>query len=263
MHIHAIKTKKVIPLRSSEVPLRTSYVRSGTSYILNFLDRYVKKIPDGSVLAITSKIISICEGRIVPVKGTDKQKLIERESEYFLKPTKSSYGIALSIKNGILTPMAGIDESNANGFYILWPRDAQKTANEVREHFTKKFRLKKFGVIITDSKTTPLRWGTTGFALAHSGFSALTDYIGTPDIFGRKLKVTKANIMDGLAGAAVLMMGEGKEQTPLALISDIPFVAFQKRNPTSLEIRNLKLEISKDLYAPLLKNAPWKKGSGK
>jgi putative folate metabolism gamma-glutamate ligase len=238
--------------------IKTHKIVSGSLFTI--LDRYIKKPAEGSVLAITSKIVSICEGRIEPVKGTDKQKLIEQESEYFIKPSKNSYGIALSIKNGVLAPMAGIDESNANGFYILWPKDAQKTANEVREHFVKKFKLKKFGVIITDSRTTPLRWGTTGFALAHSGFQALNNYIGKSDIFGRKLRVSKANIMDGLAGTAVLMMGEGKEQTPLALISDLPFVAFQPRNPTKLEIRNLKLKIGVDLYAPLLKNAGWKKG---
>lgn len=244
MHVRSIKTHKIV---------------SGD--LLAVLDRYIKKPAEGSVIAITSKIVSICEGSVVPVKGTDKQKLIEQESEYFITPAKSSYGISLSIKNNVLTPMAGVDESNANGFYILWPRDAQKTANEVREHFTKKFRLKKFGVVITDSRTTPLRYGTTGFALAHSGFNALHDYIGRPDIFGRKLKVTKSNIVDGLAGAAVLMMGEGKEQTPLALITELPFVQFQKRNPTTLEIRNLKIGIKKDLYAPLLNNAPWKKGT--
>jgi len=58
-------------------------------------------------------------------------------------------------------------------------------------------------------------------------------------------------------------MGEGSERTPLALISDLPFVQFQKRNPTPAELRGLKISMKKDLYAPLLKSAPWKKGKNK
>lgn len=37
--------------------------------------------------------------------------------------------------------------------------------------------------------------------------------------------MTKANIRDGMA-AAVLVMGEADEQTPLAVIEHVPFVAF-------------------------------------
>ena len=47
--------------------------------------------------------------------------------------------------------------------------------------------LKKVGVIITDSKTTPLRWGTSGVAISYSGFSPLKNYIGSPDIFGKEM----------------------------------------------------------------------------
>lgn len=67
------------------------------------------------------------------------------------------------------------------------------------------------GMIITDSKTTLLRCGVTGAVVAHSGFAALNDYRGKSDIFGRKFKMTQVNIVDGLAVAAVLQIGEGKE----------------------------------------------------
>jgi len=148
-------------------------------------------------------------------------------------------------------PSAGIDESNSNGFYILHPKDLQETANKIRIYLCKRFKLKNVGVLITDSKTTPLRWGTTGVALAHSGFLALNDYIDTPDIFGRKLKVTKVNISDGLAAAAVLVIGEGREQTPLAIISETASVKFQVSNsaPTGKVSSNsagvVSFEISK------------------
>ena len=122
-----------------------------------------------------------------------------------------------------------------------------------------KFKLKNLGVLITDSTTAPLRWGVKGIAIAHSGFSALNDYVGKPDLLGRKLKVTKVNVVDALAAAAVLTMGEGNEQMPLALIEDIPFVQFQDRNPTKKELEELRISLDDDLYSPLLKTVKWKK----
>ena len=186
--------------------------------------------------------------------------MIKKEAEYFISPEKHKYNITLTIKRGFLVPTAGIDESNGNGYYILWPKDPQKTANEIQKYLKEKFKLKKVGIIITDSRTMPLRWGTIGFALAHSGFRALNNYIGKPDIFGKLLRVTKANVIDGLASAVVVAIGEGNEQTPMAVIEEIPFVKFQNRNPTRQELKELSIPIEDDLYAPLLKSAKWIKG---
>lgn len=222
--------------------------------------KYLPKFKERSILAVTSKIVSICEGSVVKIGTVEKRKLIEREADYFIPPEESKYHITLTIKNNLLIPTAGIDESNGNGYYILWPRNPQRSADAIWRYLKKRFRLKKVGVIITDSKTTPLRWGTTGAAIAYSGFAPLKNYIGTPDLFGKKLRVTKANILDGLASAAVAAMGEGREQTPLAVIEDVPFAAFQQRNPTQKELKGLKIDIGEDLYAPLLLRAPWRKG---
>jgi len=48
------------------------------------------------------------------------------------------------------------------------------------------------------------------------------------------------NVADALAAAAVLLMGEGKEQTPLAVLTDLPFVTFQDHNPSPAELAALK-----------------------
>jgi F420-0:gamma-glutamyl ligase len=119
------------------------------------------------------------------------------------------------------------------------------------------------GVIITDSKTTPMRWGVTSIALAYSGFKSLKDYIGKEDLFGRKFQFEKLSIIDSLATSARVTMGEGSEQTPMAIISDIPFVKFQDRNPTKKELKELEITVDIDIYGPFLKNAQWKKGCGK
>jgi len=240
--------------------LKTHKVTVRDRNLIKILDRFVTAVKNRSILVITSKIVSICEGRIIKTSKIDKKKLVEKEAEFFIPPEKSKYNITLTIKRNLLIPTAGIDESNGNGYYILWPRDPQKTANEVRKYLSKKFKIKNLGVIITDSKTSPLRLGTTGIALAHSGFKALNNYIGKIDIFGKQLLVTQANIVDGLAAAAVMVMGEGKEQTPLALIEDLPFVEFQNRDPSPKEVDQLHVKMSEDLYTPLLESIDWKKG---
>ena len=246
MQIKAIKTEKITP---------------GSIGLFELLDKYISQLEDGSIVAITSKVVSICEGRVVPVSEANKDDLIKQEADMYLPKETNNYNLYLTIKNNILAVSAGIDESNANGYYVLWPKDPQDTASKVRNYLKTKFNLKKLGVIITDSKTTPLRWGVSGIAIAYSGFKPLKDLIGTPDIFGRNLKMTKVAVMDNLAVAAAQVMGEGNEQTPIAVITDVPFVDFQDRNPTTEELNELKISIEDDVYAPILKGAKWNRGN--
>jgi putative folate metabolism gamma-glutamate ligase len=245
MHVVSIKTHKIT-------------VEDNT--LITLLDQYVPALDDGSVLCITSKIVAICEGRVVKAEAVDKQQLIEQEAEYFLPPSSNKYNVTLTVKNNLLIASAGLDESNGNGYYVLWPRDSQRTANEVRAYLCQRFGLQRVGVLITDSKTTPLRWGVIGVSVAHSGFQAVNNLIGTPDIFGRELHMTRVDVADALAASAVLVMGEGREQTPLAVISDVPFVNFQDRDPTADELERLRIDMADDLYGPLLTSVKWEKG---
>ncbi|HUT21533.1 MAG TPA: coenzyme F420-0:L-glutamate ligase [Anaerolineae bacterium] len=241
-------------------PIKTHPITGQDDVLLAILDRYLTTFQDGTILAITSKIVSICQGRTIPVAEADKQDLIEQEADYWLPPEANRYGVSLTIVDHVLIPMAGVDESNAAGHYILWPRDPQHVANQVRGYLGARFALNHVGVIITDSKTTPLRWGVTGVAIAHSGFLAVNDLVGHPDLFGRPLHMTKVDVADALAAAAVLVMGEADEGTPLALIEDLPFVTFQARDPTPAELEARWIDMEADLYAPLLQAADWRRG---
>ena len=55
-------------------------------------------------------------------------------------------------------------------------------------------------------------------------------------------------------------MGQGEEQTPLATITDIPFVTFQNHTPTREEHDMLRIEKEKDIYGKLLTSVKWEKG---
>ncbi len=242
MHITTIRTEKITP-RSTSVD--------------ELLTRYCADIEENTIIVITSKVVSMCEGSVVKKSTQTKGDLAAAEADLYIPPSRSKYDVTLTIKNNQLIPSAGIDESNSDGHFVFWPKDPQKSANTAREYMVNTFGKKNTGVIISDSKTTPLRWGITGTSIAHSGFVALNDYIGKPDIFGRPLTMTKVNVVDALAAAAVLVMGESNEQTPLAIITDVPFVEFQGRNPTNQELDDLHIPLEDDVYAPILTTADW------
>lgn len=242
------------------IGIQTHNITKKDKDINTILDRYIEKLDEKSVVIITSKIISICEGNMVPMNSVDKDELIKNEADLYIPRGKSKYNVSLTITRGIMAPSAGIDESNADGHFILWPRDPQKSANEIRAFLKNKFQLKNIGILIIDSKTTPLRWGTTGFALSWSGFMPLKKYIGEPDLFGRIMKMTHQSLIDGIASSANLVMGEGNEATPIAVATDIPFITFVDRNPTKEEIQSIIINPQDDLYAPILTSAPWQKG---
>lgn len=240
--------------------IKTHKVVSGDD-IFSILDTYLPTLEENTIVAVTSKIVGICEGRLIKAHSTvQKFKLAEKEAEYYLPPEENQYGIMLSINHNLLVASAGIDASNSDGYFSLWPKDPQRSVNQIREHFVKKYKRKHIGVILTDSKLSPLRWGVTGYAIAHSGFRALNSYIGKEDLFGRVMHAEQLNVMDSLAAASVAVMGEGAEQTPLAVITDVPMVEFQEKNPTAEELDALQISIEDDVYAAMLKSVQWRKG---
>lgn len=241
-------------------PIKTCRVESAATSITELIDRYVETVAEKDILVVTSKIVSICEGRVVPRDTISKESLLKQEATYYLPAEASKYGHHFTITHDTLIATAGIDESNSNNGYILWPKDSQETANILRQYLVDRFNLRHVGIIITDSTSTPLRLGVTGIALSHSGFRALNDYVGKPDLFGRPFTVSQSNIAGGLAASAVVAMGEGAEQTPLALISDVPFVSFQDRMPTIDELQQSRVSKEDDLFAPFLEKAEWLKG---
>jgi putative folate metabolism gamma-glutamate ligase len=244
------------------IAYKTHKIQPGEN-LTDILDTYLPSLEENSVVAISSKIVGICEGRVVKItsveqKDQQKSELAKKEADYYLPKEFNQYGFMITINRGILVASAGIDESNSDGFFSLWPKDPQESANAIREYLLKKTNRKHLGVILTDSKLTPLRWGVTGVSIAHSGFAALNSYIGKPDIFGKPMHAEQANIADSLATAAVAEMGEGAEQQPLAVITNATFVKFLDRNPTEKELHALKIALDDDVYASLLKAVDWK-----
>ena len=241
MHIKAIKTH---PIQVNES-------------LFSILEDYLPPLEEGSIIVVTSKIISLCQGRVVSKETCSKEVLVRQEADAVAETSSLPYGHSLTIKNNILIPSAGIDESNSEGSFILYPENIQQVAATLWSYVREKHKLQSVGILITDSHTTPLRRGVTGIALGWCGFEPLYSYIGKRDIYGKSLRVTQTNLLDGLAAAAVLVMGEGDEQTPLSLITKAPKITFLPRFPTLEEEASIHIPIEEDLYAPLLMSIPW------
>ena len=242
MIVRGIKTRKFLPPKDDLWDLLSA----------------IKSLKENSVVAVTSKVVSIGEGRCIPISKIDKDILIQQEADKYLFREEVPGSLVIqTIKNNMLVASAGIDESNGNGFFILWPKDPQKSAKAIWQFLRKKFNVADLGIIITDSRLTPLRQGVVGYAIGFYGFNPIKSYIGKRDIFGREFKMETSNIPDSLASAAVLEMGEGAEKKPIAIISDISLEFSEKDYSVDIEEK-------KDMFSPFLSSVKWKKGgSGK
>lgn len=248
MKITAIRTPKVLP---------------GVQQLTELLDATLPPLRENTVVAVTSKIVALCENRVVPIEGTNREQLIHAEAEYYYDAqvpyTDRTYHF--TITQNTLIPASGIDASNSNGNYVLWPADPIASASTIRRHLIAKHHLRHLGVIITDSTIGLSRWGTLGITIGHSGFAATKNYIGQPDLFGRTLQLSQANVAGGLAAAAVLAMGEGAEQTPLALIENPPGTQFQDHDPAPEDQAAYYISpLNDEPFRPFFSHIPWRPG---
>lgn len=228
-------------------PIKTDIFRPGNG-LLDFVagQTPVNLVREKMILVVTSKIVSLAENRLVPKDSIDKKTLVEREADHYLG--EIGYGCHLTIKDGLLIPSAGIDESNsAGGDYILFPEDPTASARSLWEGLRARWKLRELGVLMTDSHTSPLRLGVTGVGLAYWGFSGIKDLVGQNDLFGRALLMTKINYVDSLSAAAVVMMGEADDRQPLAVIHGAE-VVFRDE----LDRAEISMGLEKDLYYPIL-----------
>ena len=221
--------------------VRTSIIKTGENLvevILESLKRQNLQLEDYDVLALASKIVACAEGRVAKlsnIKPSEEAKELAKKfslqpefAELILREADMIYGgverAVLTLKNGVLTVNAGIDNKNAPvGFVVLWPKNAREWVKRIREEIIHQTG-RHTAILIVDSGLVPLRLGTNGLALAVAGFKPVTDFRGQKDIFGKTLIITRHAVADDLASAAHLLMSEAAEKTPIVLIKDAPVV---------------------------------------
>ncbi len=235
-------------------PVKTRIFKEGEN-LVDFIVAHIPRVKEGTILVVTSKIVALAEGRTLEIKDEHtREEAIKREADFAIQ-TMYTW---LTLKDGLLMSSAGIDESNANGKLILLPKDSFATASKLLRELKKRYKVKKLGVLITDSRVLALRAGAVGVAMGYAGFRGIRDYRGTPDMFGRMMKISRSNIPDALSSAAVLVMGEGKERQPLVVVTGLPVEFVERTNRTETIIPP-----EHDMYRPFFEEITKKQGKKK
>jgi coenzyme F420-0:L-glutamate ligase/coenzyme F420-1:gamma-L-glutamate ligase len=245
-------------------PLSLRTVKPGdrlTAFVIEALERQRFTLQKSDVLAVASKLASICECRIAKLDEVEvsararhhaeRWKMNERLAQLVLEEADAVLGgvkgFLLTLKNGVLTANAGVDLKNSlSGTATLWPKNPDRSARELRRNLEARYR-KRLGVLIVDSRITALRLGTIGLAIGASGFLPVKDNRGKPDLYGRRVRVTQTNIIDDLASSAHLLMGETNERTGVVIIRNAPVRLDEKATSRQARLSRRRCLISSNL----------------
>jgi coenzyme F420-0:L-glutamate ligase/coenzyme F420-1:gamma-L-glutamate ligase len=207
--------------------------------IVEALQRQAIALAAGDVVVVAQKIVSKAEGariRLRDIEVSDEARalgaqtgrpaalmqLMLDESETLMRVTRNV--IVVRHRTGHVAANAGIDASNVEGgdddAVLLWPCDPDASARAIRAELQSLLGVAP-AVVIADSLGRAWRLGTLGTAIGCSGLKALDDRRGEADLFGRTLQATLVAVADSVASAAVLVMGEGAEGTPAAIVRGV------------------------------------------
>lgn len=217
-------------------------------------------IDHGDVVAVAQKVVSKAEGRVVrlkDVKPSEKAKEIAKTTlkdprlvELVLRETRRIVKISpgtLIVENmkGLICLNAGIDKSNVLGedSYALLPEDPDESAKRIRSGIMK-LTGKTVAVIICDTYSRPFRRAQVEYAIGTAGINVFKDYRGRKDLFNYILQVKNVAVVDEIASAAELIMGQGKEAMPVVIVKNLAGV----KPSTSSSIEDLWISREDDLF---------------
>ena len=194
-------------------------------------------INNRDIIVVAQKVVSKAEGRTTQlrnVKPSERaeeiakitlrdRRLVELVLEEMKRIVKASREILIvEDKRGLVCINSGIDKSNVPGedSYTLLPEDPDRSAEKIRLQI-KELTGKRVAVIICDTYSRPFRRGQVEFAIGIAGINPFKDYRGQRDLFDYVLKVKNVAIADEIASAAELVMGQGDEGIPVAIVKNV------------------------------------------
>lgn len=202
--------------------------------ILESMNNANEFLSEGDIVVVAQKVISKAEGRLIDLKlvnPSEKSLQIAKQNdkdprliELILNESVDILRLARGIlivetKRGLICANAGVDQSNvekSNDYAALLPDDADLSARELRRSLKRKTGI-DVAVVITDTFGRPFREGQINVAIGIAGIQPIKSYIGTLDMYGKKLKVTEIAVVDEIASAAELQMGKS-ERIPVVII---------------------------------------------
>lgn len=217
-------------------------------------------IENGDILVVAQKIVSKAEGRVYQLRNVKPSEKARRLAETTLRDPNfvalvlrasrnivkaSSDILIVETEKGMVCINAGIDKSNVEGedSYALLPRDSDDSARRIRQKVLK-LAGKSVAVIISDTYSRPFRRGQVEFAIGMAGINPFKDYRGNKDLYNYVLKVKNIAVVDEIAAAAELVMGQGNEGIPVAIVKNL-----EKAEPTEKgSIEDLLISKREDLF---------------
>ncbi len=192
------------------------------------------KLDEGDVVVISTKYVSVSQGRVISADRINaSEQGLEISKKFHMRPEVAEIiiresdnifggiaGFVITSADNIMAPNAGIDRSNTKtGTVVLYPIEPYLVAEQIRRKIFLTLSV-HVGVILTDSRLMPARIGTTGVAVACAGIEPVLDMRAKEDLDGNTLKVTFQATADSIATIANYKMGEGAESRPLAIVRD-------------------------------------------
>src|SRR5208282_2640116 len=140
-------------------------------------------------------------------------ELILRDSKEVIKADREA--LVVRRKDGLICLNAGVDKSNVDGdtVYARLPKNPDKSAVKIKNGIE---GLTGKEVAVTYSR--PHRVGQVEFTIGLAGLEPIIDYRGRKDLFGYQLHYKYVGFADEIAAAAELVMGQGVEGTPVAIV---------------------------------------------
>jgi coenzyme F420-0:L-glutamate ligase/coenzyme F420-1:gamma-L-glutamate ligase len=173
---------------------------------------------DGDVVAVTQKIVSKAEGRIVPEEGAGREAWVERESDRTV--ARRGDLVIAQTRHGFVCANAGVDASNVErGFLTLLPEDPDGSAERLRTRIARDLGV-SVAVVVTDTFGRAWRRGVVNVAIGCAGLPSLVDLRGTPDHTGRILEATVVALADEVAAASGLVMAK-TAKVPAAVVRGV------------------------------------------
>jgi coenzyme F420-0:L-glutamate ligase/coenzyme F420-1:gamma-L-glutamate ligase len=214
---------------------------------------HARELAEFDVVVVAQKIVSKAEGRRASLEDfppSERALQLARECrkdprlvEAVLSEASEVLRVAPNVlivrhRLGFVMAQAGVDRSNVPGddAILMLPLDPDASAERLRAGLQAGFGVAP-AVVISDSFGRPWRLGTTNVALGCAGLPALWDRRGEKDRDGRTLEVTQVAYADAIAGAAGLVIGEGRESVPCALVRGLRWTA--RARPASELLRPL------------------------
>jgi coenzyme F420-0:L-glutamate ligase/coenzyme F420-1:gamma-L-glutamate ligase len=173
-------------------------------------------VEEGDVVAVTQKVVSKAEGRLVP--DVDRLAVVARESDHVLAQRDDV--IIARTRHGFVCANAGVDASNVEiGTLSLLPEDPDSSAASLRTSLRRRLGV-DVAVIITDTFGRAWRRGVVNVAIGCAGLPAVADLRGRADHSGRTLEATEVAVADEVAAASGLVMAKDA-RVPAALLRGV------------------------------------------